>query len=111
VGDALGALGMSELGQTETDVPFYSQPGKDAALLKYQDAARVRSSDDLAVDPDRATGRRQKSGHRVEQGRFSATGGTYKANKLTVFDIEVDIFQHGQGLAIAVKYHAKVFRA
>jgi hypothetical protein len=80
--------------------------GVRSARLKYQDAARVGTRDHFAVDTDRAARRRQESGHRVQQRRFSTTGWAYQANKLTVVDIEVDVFEHGQGFAIAVVDHA-----
>ena len=47
------ALGARELEQAEADVAFDREPGKDAALLEHEDAARVGAVDALAVDADR----------------------------------------------------------
>src|SRR5678816_4307938 len=53
---ALGARRRPQLAETEADVLGHREPGKDAALLKDEDAPRVGTRDGLAVDLDGAGG-------------------------------------------------------
>jgi len=98
--DRLVALALSLFAQTEADVLMHVQPGKNAVLLKNENATRIGRDYGFSFDQDIAGSRLEKSGHDVEQCRFSAPARPDDANKLTVCNVGGDIFEDADGVAI-----------
>ena len=81
VRDAALAFCARQFEQAEADVAFDGEPGEDAAFLEDEDAARVGAAHCFAIDGYLPAGRREKSGHGIQQRRFAAAGGAEQAQR------------------------------
>ncbi len=108
VSDPLRAIGPRKSGETEADVAFDGEPGEDTALLKDEDAARIGTADDLAVDADFAFSGLEKTSDGAEESGFATARGTKKADEFAVADLDVDVLEHGHALPITTEDHADV---
>ena len=95
VGDAPLAFSRRQLEQAEPDVSFDGEPGKHAALLKDEDAARVGAVHRLAVDADLARWSARETRHHVQHRRLAAARWTQQADELAFADFEIDVVEHG----------------
>src|SRR5580692_6099665 len=100
-----------EVRQAKADVAFDGQPWENAALLKDEDATAVRAGDALSVDRDRPACGRKKAAHDVEQCRFAASRWSDDADKLAIFDFEVDVFDGGEVFAVGCVDDSELFGA
>jgi len=71
--------------RAKADVVTHGHPFKQRTRLKHHAAFGIRAVDLLAIQGQRPTGLRQKSGHNIQQRRFPAAGWTQHAQKLTGF--------------------------
>src|SRR6266516_3081211 len=83
--------------QPEQHVPHHRQPGKQRRLLKHDEAVSSWALDHLIVRQHTAPVRFREPGDDVQQRRFSATAGPYKANKLALGHVERDIIKRVHG--------------
>ncbi len=108
VGDATLPFGAGQLRQAKADVALDCQPGKDPAFLKDKDAALIGACHGFSIDRDGTAGGREKSSHCIQQRRFSASGGPDQADKFTIRDVEIDIFERSDALAVGMIDHAEL---
>src|SRR5439155_16685731 len=105
VRDAGRALGSRQTPEPEPDVAFDRQPGKDAALLEDEDPARVGAAHLLAVDPDRARGRRKETGDDVQERGFPAPRRAQDADELALAHLEVEVLEHTDLAVLGLERH------
>ncbi len=105
------AFRARELGKSESYIALDCKPWENAPLLKDKDAARIWSVDSFAIDGDRSAGRGKEAAHHIQQRRLAASGRSEQADEFSLGDIEIDVIENGDTLAIAVEHHADVIHA
>lgn len=94
MGNAPALLGFALVEETETDVLLNSEPRKDAALLKDEDAAPSRTGHLFTVDRDLALCLFDEAADDIEARRLAATRGAEDAHEFGRGDREVDVLEH-----------------
>src|SRR5204862_3642319 len=94
---------------TEGDILEVGLPGKQGAVLEYDDAIRSRLgfrmggvAQDFAVEGDGARGDLVEAGDRVQQRRLAATGGADDHADLAGFDVEAAVVDGHHGGAVRI---------
>ena len=99
---ALGAVDAERL-QPEFDVLQHRQPGKQREGLEHHGDAVRRSLDGLAAAFGVARGRRDQAGDDAQQRRLARSGAAEQADDLAGADRQIDLFEHQQFLAAALR--------
>ena len=99
---ALGAIDPERL-QSELDVLQHRQPGKQREGLEHHGDAVRRTDDGLAAAFRVARGRRDQAGDDAQQRRFAGAGAAEQADDLARADRQIDLFEHQQFLAAALR--------
>ena len=110
VGDTLATFCAREPRKSESDISLDCKPWEHATFLEDENAARVWSMDRLTVDGDCSTSRGKKASHQIEQRRLAASRGSDYTEEFSIGDIEIEILENSDALAIAVEHHADVLQ-
>src|SRR5262245_25326901 len=106
--DAFRLLLTRQLEQAKSDVPFHREPGKHAALLEHENAARIGAGDRLSIDFHFAARLAQEPSDDIEQRRFPAAGWAQDANEFPFAGLEVDVLEHIYFFAVPLECHRNV---
>src|SRR5207237_6773860 len=86
---ALGARHARDL-EAVADVPPHCPPWQDRELLKNHATLSAGPADELAVAMDRALGRTDETGDRLQQGGLAAAARAHQRHELAGADLQVD---------------------
>src|SRR5262249_23260830 len=91
-GAALGLRHALHL-RAELHVALHRLPGQERVALEDHAGARLDTGDRAAAEIDAAGGRREESGHEVQERRLAAPGAADEADELALGHLETQILQ------------------